>query len=378
MYNVPHNIIETGKLFMKVEVKPYKWNRETLLLEMAKYPTKKSFSDNSSSAYSQALRNFPGLVSEHYGSKRAITPLKWTLEKLEAEIVKHSNKYEFREANRSAYFTCVKYHPYLLDQYLKRKKHTPPKWTESALRIELAKYESRKEFKNKSTGYTSCTRYYPELLNEFYKEPWATWTYTEILKEIAKYKTINQFCKGNQAAYVAAKKRFPKLIEKHLQRINHKKWTLEELKIEIGKYQTRVEFATYSGGAYAVAKKMCPDYLDSVYGRLYGYGTRDVIYLWNIIGTDIYKIGLTSSHKGEFRIKEVSKNIPHDGIEIIRLVKAKKPQALESELLKIGKKPDFNEKFDGCTEFRRFTTQELRLAINIIDSAIIDEDKDAA
>jgi hypothetical protein len=98
-------------------------------------------------------------------------------------------------------------------------------------------------------------------------------------------------------------------------------------------------------------------------------GKRNVIYLWgDTEGSDIYKIGISSDHLGYTRINYVAENARINP-DIIRHKQVNYAPPIESKLLKLGQPVQFDNPFDGHTEFRRLTPDELRLALEIIDQA---------
>lgn len=98
----------------------------------------------------------------------------------------------------------------------------------------------------------------------------------------------------------------------------------------------------------------------------------NVIYIWKVIGLDnVYKIGVTSSRLGSIRIEEVAKKgggLQYD-IKVIAAVVGKATD-IETRLLSIGTKYTFTQSFNGCTEFRTLTDQELYTALEIIKEDI--------
>ena len=83
------------------------------------------------------------------------------------------------------------------------------------------------------------------------------------------------------------------------------------------------------------------------------------IYLWNVVGTNNYKIGISSIDIAEKRIKGCA-NAGNHKYEVIRIQEVEDPASLEKELLmKYTENPYKNERFDGYTEFRSLTTEQV-------------------
>ncbi len=85
----------------------------------------------------------------------------------------------------------------------------------------------------------------------------------------------------------------------------------------------------------------------------------NVIYVWkDTIRENIYKIGISSKRVGTKRIYEVASGA-NMRAEILHYEEVENALALEKELLKYGEAINFDRKFDGCTEFRHLTCDDL-------------------
>jgi len=90
----------------------------------------------------------------------------------------------------------------------------------------------------------------------------------------------------------------------------------------------------------------------------------DIIYLWkNQDGA--YKIGVTSKRAGRSRIWKVARE-GHMQAEIIYYEEVEDAIVVEKQLLKCGTKVHFKYKFDGSTEFRYLSEEDLEEVTNII------------
>lgn len=102
------------------------------------------------------------------------------------------------------------------------------------------------------------------------------------------------------------------------------------------------------------------------------YGTdNNVIYIWEAHGHKInekriFKIGITSERLSNTRILHVEK-VSGFKADLIRIKSLKNAAELETKILKIGEKCNFN--FKGGTEFRIFTDKELKKVLQIFDSS---------
>lgn len=96
----------------------------------------------------------------------------------------------------------------------------------------------------------------------------------------------------------------------------------------------------------------------------------NIIYLW-VNEDSQYKIGITSKRRGTKRIHDVARN---GGMraEILLYIEVENAISIESKLLKFGTKVRFTYTFDGCTEFRNLSEDELDEIVHIIhESAVL-------
>lgn len=250
------------------------------------------------------------------------------------------------------------------------------KWTLELIQAEALKYTNRKSFEINSTKAFDAARYRGILkdvcIHMSYERK--TWTLDEIKSEAVKYKTKSEFAENNKSAYEIARK-MGKLdfVCLHMTDKRGKKWTVDEIKKEAAKHQNREVFKKTNSKAYDAARVR--GILQDVCAHM-EYSTsvsdNDSIYIWksDIVFNDmpVYKIGITSNRLGDMRIKEVSQRAGVSA-EIIELRKVNcKATLVENKLKKIGTFPKL-EKFDGYSEFRAMTDEQLKQAINIIRKA---------
>lgn len=106
-----------------------------------------------------------------------------------------------------------------------------------------------------------------------------------------------------------------------------------------------------------------------------GGTTNDAIYLWGCELQGIYKVGVTSAHIGNHRIDRVAGLF---GVKpkVIRIAPTiGKATNLETKLLRIGKSAGLSG-FDGATEFRILTAQQLAEAVELIDANTVQHNID--
>lgn len=91
----------------------------------------------------------------------------------------------------------------------------------------------------------------------------------------------------------------------------------------------------------------------------------NVFYIWKILGTDIYKLGVTSERLGNNRIETVlqqyCKVYGKSSYEIIEKFNVNEANIIETLLLKKFINNPINHIFDGCTEFRTLNKSELNI-----------------
>jgi hypothetical protein len=94
-----------------------------------------------------------------------------------------------------------------------------------------------------------------------------------------------------------------------------------------------------------------------------------VIYIWKSIGENfnglgVYKIGVSSSKNLYKRINKVAKKALKTP-EIIVSKQVKNVRKLEAFLLTLGVETNFSG-FDGCSEFRAMSADDVARAVNIV------------
>jgi hypothetical protein len=102
----------------------------------------------------------------------------------------------------------------------------------------------------------------------------------------------------------------------------------------------------------------------------------NVVYIWEAIGATfngekVYKIGISRTSFGSARVEMVSKKSGF-GCNLIAFVEiGEHAKQIENAILKMGYNPKFYG-FDGCTEFRALSDDQLEKALTIIREAAHD------
>lgn len=180
-----------------------------------------------------------------------------------------------------------------------------------------------------------------------YKKP----SLDEIRAEAAKYEKRSDLKEANHRIYYVAMKEG--LLDElyPTEKGYHRKWTPETLAEEAGKYQTKTEMYRANSSAYQTARRL--GILNEICAHMKAAprSDYDAVYIAQVPGTDVYKVGLTSKRLGLQRMDQIKPKV-----ELITLMCFNKhAYDIEQELLNIGRK------LDG--EFRRWTAAELNYAM---------------
>lgn len=136
------------------------WTNKKIQEEALKYSTKNEFKNGSVGAYNAARKNdILNKVCSHmpkhvYKFGQNHPAFIWSLEELQKEALKYSNKPEFAKSNSSAY--TVAYKNGLLDRICEHMLDSNVHWTDEMLRQEALKYTNRSEFKKNSRAYSTA------------------------------------------------------------------------------------------------------------------------------------------------------------------------------------------------------------------------------
>jgi uncharacterized damage-inducible protein DinB len=246
-------------------------------------------------------------------------------------------------------------------------------WTNEMLFAEAKKYQTRKEFERGLHGaYQACRkRGILDQVCSHMVDVLTYWTDEMLFAEARKYQTRKEFERGSGSAYNACRKRG--ILDQACSHMVYVQisWTNEMLFAEAKKYQTRSEFEKGSESAYKACWRR--GILDQACSHMVS-GLRssdnDAVYIWMAIGESyksmqVYKVGVTSSRLDNQRIKEVSLASGFKA-EIIAIVKTSiKASEVERVLLQMGESPEYSG-FNGASEFRAMSEEELNLALSIL------------
>lgn len=298
------------------------------------------------------------------------TAIKWTEEKLRAEMVKHAGRWEFAKANPGANSAAKSRFPGLIQEVFPEKKSNI-KWTTVKLRAALSECKSKAEFR-KRFGDGAMKRATELGLHEEYfgKDKRVFLTDEEVLNIGRQFKTANDFKRGAYNVYQVAGRR--KLMGNFNFTQQKETWTDEKVRTVAAQYTTYSDFIEGDHAAYqAAAIRGILHDLGLVTRTGYRAGLADVVYVWRVVGkvfngNPVYKIGLTSSNQGDTRIKRVAREAGFE-FEILFFENVGEGNAyrVERMLKRIGEHPGY-EGIDGATEFRALSNQQLEVVLEIL------------
>jgi len=232
-------------------------------------------------------------------------------------------------------------------------------WTVDRIRVEALKYSTRHAFKlGSQTAYAASRR--KGVTDEVCSHMTSLltfWTKESVQHEALKYQHKSDFKRENERAYQAASHNgwFDEVCSHMVPKM---KWNFERTKEEALKYNTREDFARGTAGAYGAAKRK--NWLNDVCGHMESNlrSDGDVLYVWQVKGTNVYKIGVTSFRLGIQRIVEVSRKM---GVEfkIILMKHLNNAFGLETSLLNVLDSVELSCAFTGSREFREIEPHQM-------------------
>lgn len=292
----------------------------------------------------------------------------WTNQMLSEEALKFKTKFEFKKQSAKAYDAA--YSRKILKEICAHMDIVRTEWNLQSIQDEALKYSAINEFRMGSSAYQAARkRGIVALVTSHMAKTRAAWTDEMLSKEAKRFETRADFKVSSQAAYLAATRRNQiDLICAHMTP-QRETWNILKIQDEAKKYISRADFERGSPNAYhaAVRNKMMDDV--SLHMENRSPTDNDAIYIWCAVGAvfngnKVYKVGITSSRLSDNRVKMVAKKAGFKA-EIIALHKvSRKASEIECELLSIGERPMY-EKFDGHSEFRAMSHEDLARAVEV-------------
>jgi len=263
------------------------------------------------------------------------------------------------------------------------------KYTKKIVMLEALKYSSRQAFKKDNRGAWAAA-----YRNKWLKQvcahipfKYTVWSLDLLQKVSRKYTKRGIFQKAAPNAYQAANRQnVLEIICSHMDRPITTLRSTEDFKL----YVFKVEGIAYSVMSNYNGSNNFIQIKHQVCGNVYkvrptkfihshhrcpvccNTSDKNVIYIWQVPNTSIYKIGITSNRLKYKRIKEVANSLKVQ-YTLILYKRTKQASTLEQLIhTTYSLKPEksFTNKIDGYTEFRILNNIELNEIKNIIKETI--------
>ena len=304
----------------------------------------------------------------------------WTLDTLQVEALKYKSRSEFQKFNGGAYNASVRLKLRdLICAHMVEAKKPNGYWNLERLQAEALKYSSRQEFQQKNgaaykaAGEIKCRDQICAHM-ALVKQPKGYWSLENLQAEALKYDNKVDFRKNSNPAFLtASRKNLLDQICSHMEagKLPNGHWlNKDNCAAEALKYTNRRAFSLGNSSAYHGADSN--GWLDEICAHMdfNPSSDSDAVYVWRAIGHEfnnlpVYKFGTTSARLEDRRIIEVARFAKMD-FEIVVLTKVTiHASELEAQLLKFGANPMY-EGFNGASEFRALTDEELQEALDLI------------
>jgi len=229
--------------------------------EAQKYKTRKEFQVGCSCGYHHArinnwLDDYTWFIHPEVCNK------KWNKETCYNEAKKYDTLKEFAEKSSGSYSAALKNGWLIEYSWLNRKQKPNGYWGYDRCFNEAIKYSSRREFKEGcDSAYRSAIK--NGWIDEYtwFTKPNKKWNYDTCMEESKKYSTRGEFALKSSGAYHVAREN--KWLDEYtwfldgrdLRLERYGKWTKEACLEEAKKYKTKGEFAKHNNSAYNSARK---------------------------------------------------------------------------------------------------------------------------
>lgn len=251
------------------------------------------------------------------------------------------------------------------------KKTLPQKkkrmhWTEESLKQEAQKYQTLKDFREKSPSAYATYHHKgkPSGVIDHLVNGRIPWSVETAMEEASKYSDRWSFQKKSGGAYRYLWKR--SLLDSVFEPLPETaSWDEASVRDAASKCNHRTDFKMKYGGAHKWAYEK--GILSELFGETYNTPECDnnIVYVWSVKGLpDVYKVGKTSDRLGIRRIKYSCRKGSIEA-EQVWLFHTEDAKRLEKNLLSFGKPYDFDYKFSGSTEFRQMNTEELKQCLSL-------------
>ncbi len=362
-----------------------KWTDEAIRAEAAKYLMRSDWVKFSNSSYviarKRSIEFFESCCAHMVKKIRTHSDAD-----LLAMALKYKSKMEWRDADKSAYDTAAK-----RDIFAACCSHMP-KWAkkESKWNLESIKAQSNR-FKTKSewqkchyASYVAAQKMGLIDLCSAHTVPAPRsdriWTREALLKDALKYPNKVEWAKNNKAAIKAARQygHYQECVS-HMVALKRPNghWNYDTAKSSAAAFNSRKEWETNCSGAYCWAQEK--GLIDELctHMEFKPPSENNVIYIWKaerelFNGESVYKIGMTSARLGKRRIKKVEKDSKFKATVIALVQVSGRATLVERKLLALGQDPKYMA-FDGSTEFRALSDEQLQQALDILNQHAVEE-----
>jgi len=277
--------------------------------------------------------------------------MRWSHETVALEAKKYKHRRKFEKGSGGAYKYAKRHN--ILDEVCSHMEVQRIRWTKESCHKEAVKYETRNDFKKACIGaynYARYNNYIDEVCSHMFSGKVTRWTKATCHTEALKFETRSAFKDSTPAYYYARNNNLLDEVCSHM--TTPTVWTDATCHAEALKFETRTYFKEGNGGAYNYATRN--NITDEVCSHMVDVRTcdGDMVYLWRVPNTNIYKIGVSSVRLGDTRIKDVAKELDK-GCEIIGMYEVSNAFEVEAELHSTYQiEPTTLPKVDGHTEFR--------------------------
>lgn len=319
-----------------------KFNRDECFAEALKYTTRSAFFRGSQWAYVALQRR--GLLDAAC-SHMEISPVyikpKWTHQSVLEEAAKYSSRSEFKQGSSGAHGYALKHG--ILDLACHRMPVEIDKWHMFELKAAAMRYTSKHDFiTQERSAYQFCLRNGLIDIVCSHMKQGRKWTKESVMAEARKHQSVSDFFSAFPGAYKHAD-RYGYWAEacSHME-VKKRPMNKDMAIAEAKKYMTRADFQERDGGAYVYARKN--GFLDEACGHMVdgenGFNTKKPGFLYCIefimpCGERLYKVGITN-RRAKARLRGIGL---HRGIKatVLREVKFERgadARAKENEIHK--------------------------------------------
>jgi hypothetical protein len=305
---------------------------------------------------------------------------RWTEEMLIADAARFETRGEWQRESKAAYQAAFARN--LLDVCCAGMRHRFT-WTDEMLIADAKRFETRREWQCESRpAYQAAfKRSLLDVCCGHMRQVLTSWTDEMLIADAKRFETRSEWERESGSAYNVARGR--NLLDVCCGHMRQRfAWTDEMLIADAKRFETRSEWLRESSGAYKTAVKRnllgaCCDHMERAGGT-----DNDAIYIWRAIGEtfngeQVYKVGVTSARLGTQRIEQVCKRGNMQAEIIILAQVSGRASKLELQLMEIGTDPGFSS-FDGSSEFRAMTDEQLSQAVRLVSEATQENLKEAA